>query len=315
MNRHPIIIDTDPGVDDAFAIMMALCEPNIDIRAYTTTCGNVGLKTTTRNMLGLKHLLNLDTAVYAGAEQPLAIPFKDASDVHGDSGLGYYQFSEVSKLSADEYAWDAIYRIAKECNAIDIVALGPLTNIAIALLRYPDLPKYIRRVISMGGTIGYGNTAPYSEFNYWCDPLAAKLVLESELNVVMVGLNATRQTLLSVEDMERLKPKNPKIAEFTQAQNAFYWERLLAKGLKGFHLPDAVAVAYLLDPEVLHVEEKPVKVITDSGIKQGWTVVDLRRHVDTKLKTISVALSADKERYLKLLLRINHLLEEEYVQN
>lgn len=308
MNRISVIIDTDPGVDDAFAIFLAHASENIDIKALTTTAGNVGIGITTRNTLAIRELLGAEYPVYQGASEPLAIPLMDASDIHGSDGLGHYKIHDVNGACEPGYAWDAIYNTAREHGHMTIIALGPLTNLAISLLRYPDLPKYINKVVSMGGSVGFGNTAPYSEFNYWCDPLAARIVFESELKLEMVGLNATRQTSLNEEELSLLKLKSKKLDDFVQIQKKYYLERLMSKGLTtGFHLPDAVAVAAVVNHKILQCQEVPVKVITDTGMTQGWTVADLRRKRNNDSPMISVAMRADKELFLKELLSINKL--------
>lgn len=307
MIKHRLIIDTDPGVDDAFAILLAASDPQTEILALTTTAGNVGIENTTRNALGLKQLLGLKCPVFKGADRPLAIPLEDAANVHGEGGLGPYVFDHVPALETTELAWDAIYRLAQANPGSTLVALGPLTNVAIALMRYPDLPDVLGEVISMGGTIGYGNTVPYSEFNYYCDPLAAKIVLESKLKVTMVGLNATRQTQLSPDELASLDPQDPVLNRFVRLQREFYWDRLRTLGMEGFHLPDAAAMAVVLEPVLMHAERLPVHVVTDNGITQGWTVVDLRRRKDEKLHQVNVALSIDKTGYLRLMQQINGL--------
>jgi len=168
MIKNPVLIDTDPGIDDTFAIMLAKASVELDIKALTVTAGNVGLNNTLNNALGLCDLLNIDAPVYEGAEKPLIVELRDATEFHGESGLGGYTFKNTKKKPEKEYAWDAIYNIVKESKGnLTIIALGPLTNIAIALMKYPDLPKYVKRVVIMGGNFGdYGNCMPYSEFNF-----------------------------------------------------------------------------------------------------------------------------------------------------
>lgn len=308
MNKTKVVIDTDPGVDDAFAIFLAHASEKIDIAALTTTAGNVGIEVTTRNALGIRRLLGAEFPVYQGASEPLAIAFMDASDIHGSGGLGNYTFKAVEGLTEREYAWDAIYRLAKENGRITVIALGPLTNLAIALIRYPDLHHYVDKVVSMGGSVGYGNTAPYSEFNYWCDPLAARIVFESDLKIEMIGLNATRQTTLNDEDLAMLKSESVEIDDFVQIQKVYYLRRLMSKGLTtGFHLPDVVAVAAVINNDIVKFEEVPVKVISDTGITQGWTIADFRRRGDMGNPMISVAMKADKDLFLNEFLLINKL--------
>ena len=308
MNRIKVVIDTDPGVDDAFAIFLAHASEKIDIKAVTTTAGNVGIGITTRNALAIRELLGAKFPVFQGASEPLVIPFMDASEIHGSDGLGHYKIKGVESHCENGYAWDALYNIARENGKITVIALGPLTNLAIALLRYPDLSRYIEKVVSMGGSVGYGNTAPYSEFNYWCDPLAARIVFESDLKIHMIGLNATRQTSLNDEELDLLKSESSEIDEFVQIQKKYYLQRLISSGLTtGFHLPDVVAVAAVINQDLIEYQEAPVKVITDTGMTQGWTVADFRRRKDQGNPMISVAMKANKELFKNELLTINKL--------
>lgn len=305
MNRNKIVIDTDPGVDDAFAIFLAHTYLSDEIIALTTTAGNVGIKQTTKNTLGLKKMLNAKFEVYQGADRPLDIPFVDASDVHGTSGMGEYTFKEYDTITANEYAWDALYRLAKSHKKIDIIALGPLSNIAIALMKYPDFDQYINHVYSMGGSVGYGNTSPYSEFNYWCDPLAAQVVFNSSLSIKMIGLNATRQTMMSQEELNMISGKSSHFREFIALQKVFYSQRLIEKNLTGFHLPDAVAVAAMIDPSMITYENANVSIVVSAGQLQGYSIVDKQLLVHDKKH--EVAMVVDKDKYIQLMMRINQL--------
>lgn len=301
----PVIIDTDPGVDDAIAISLACAVKGLNILALTTVAGNVGIEDTTRNALGLRALLGASMPVHAGAEKPLIAPLSpmsDASDIHGLGGLGGYSFAGVQAPETRDYAWNTIRDIARSRGKVSIVALGPLTNIAIALLRHPDLPCHVDRIITMGGSLGYGNVAPYSEFNYWWDPLAAKIVLESPIDIFMIGLNATRQATLDEGEMQCLRSSaSPSLDAFLRFMRGFYTERLRSKGLStGLHLPDAVAVAFALDHDLLEFEPCHVDVVTDEGIRRGWTVVDTRKR-PREGKMVNVAMRADKARFLALL--------------
>lgn len=309
MLKYPVIIDTDPGVDDTFAIMMAKASPEFDIKALTVMAGNVDIGFTLNNALGLAELLGIDVPVYKGAEKPLIVEFKDASEYHGESGLGYYKLKEVNKKAENEYAWDGIYKLAKEHKGeLSIIALGPLTNIAIALLKYPDLPKYIKRLVIMGGTFyGYGNTTPYSEFNFWCDPHAAEIVLQSDLKKQIIGLNTTKQVILEEEDMNMLSSKDSNIEELIRSMIQFSKDNIKVKQVSGsFHIPDAVALAAMIKPEIFEFENHYVTCVTDGGLTQGWSIVDDRNKLGRK-PNADIALSVNKEEYFKLLLRINAL--------
>ena len=307
--KIPVLIDTDPGVDDAFAIMMAKASQNLDIKAITVTAGNVGLDNTLNNALGICDILGIDAPVYKGAERPMIVELKDAAEIHGTSGLGGYIFQDIKKTREKEYAWDGLYKTAKEYNGdLTVIALGPLTNIAIALIKYPDLPKYIKRMVIMGGNFGdYGNCVPYSEFNFWIDPHAAELVISSGINIEIYGLDCTRQTTLNIEELKRVSSANPKIEELIRHMEAFDIKRGQVAGKPaGFHIPDAVAVAGAIDPSIFGFEEHYVTVATEGGNIQGWSLIDKRQRLGKKANA-KIAKTVDKEKFVEILLGINNL--------
>lgn len=299
MKKIPVLIDTDPGIDDAFAIMLAASSEELDIKALTVTAGNVGLNKTLINALGLCEILNIDVPVHRGAEKPIIAELKDASEYHGNSGLGGYVFRNIKKKVENEYAWDAIYKVAKENHGeLTIITLGPLTNLAITLLKYPDLPKYVKRVVIMGGAFGvYGNCVPYSEFNFWIDPHAVNIVINSELNTEIYGLDTTRQTTMTADEFNLLKSEDKKIDELINHMRDFN---------RTSHLPDTVAVAAAIKPEIFTIKKETVVCSTNTGITQGWSIID-KRNKSGKEPNTYVALSVDKKEFLDLLLRINTL--------
>ncbi len=301
MKTQKIVIDTDPGVDDAFAILLAhACLDPADILAVTTTAGNVGIDSTTHNALGLKRLLNASYEVYQGADRPLEVPFHDASHIHGSSGMGEYQFREVAALEGNEPAWDALYRIAKREGKISLITLGPLTNIALTLTKYPDFPDYIERLISMGGSTGKGNRTPFSEFNYYCDPHAAAIVFASDLPVTMVGLNVTEQAFADSATMSSLVVADRAINELVSSLKVFYRGTISGiSPVKGYHLPDAVAVAACIDEGLCRYESLRVSIVIEEGERQGMSAVGTEG-----ANLIKVAVGVDPERFRSLLLRI-----------
>lgn len=309
MIKNPVLIDTDPGIDDTFAIMMAKASEELDIKAITVTAGNVGLNNTLNNTLGLCDLLNIGAPVYKGAEKPLIVELRDASEIHGESGLGGYTFKDIKKKPEKEYAWDAIYNIAKENKGnLTIVALGPLTNIAIALMKYPDLPQYVNRVVIMGGNFGdYGNCMPYSEFNFWIDPHAAELVINSGLKTEIYGLDCTRQTTLTTEELKRIKSNDPKIEELIRHMEAFDIDIAKNRGkIPTIHIPDGAAMAGAINPSIFKLEKHYVTCITESGNIQGWSIMDNKNRLGKEPNTL-VARTVDKEGFVELMMRISTL--------
>ncbi len=301
-DRRRIVIDTDPGVDDAFAILLAYRWFQKDqILALTTTAGNVGIEATTHNALGLKSLLHASFEVYRGASRPLKVPLEDASHIHGRHGMGEFEFGETAALTGRESAWDALYRIAKREGKITLIALGPLTNLAIALEEYPDLPEYIEAVYSMGGSTDRGNRTPYAEFNYYCDPHAARRVYESGLHICMIGLNVTEPAYADEATMDALHPKDPGVRALTDSLKEHY-RGTLGSAQKGYHLPDAVAVAACIDPDLCSYREVPILIETQDEKTRGMSRMDEQGSC-----AVQVAVDVDVIRFRKILLALNEL--------
>lgn len=303
MSKTPIIIDTDPGVDDFFAILLAAASPALDIRAFTTVAGNCPLVVTSRNALAITERYGLSIPVAKGAAEPLNILLHTAEYIHGEKGLGNLSIPEPAGTFSAAYAWDVIYREAiQHSGKLEIVALGPLTNLAIALLKYPDLASHIKRIVFMGGSTDIGNVTSYAEFNIYVDPLAADIVLNSGIPLVMVGLNVTMRTLLHPQEIESLTAGDSQICTDC---------RILAQGLvdayrkagytSGIALHDALAVAYAIDPEVLECEEFAVMVERKSSLNMGRTAVEIDHVSNPHSKNCQVALRSNKKRFLSLL--------------
>ena len=216
----PIIIDTDPGIDDAAAISLALCHSKFDVKMISTVNGNVGIEKTTANALKLKQFFNSNVQVHRGASKPLLNQIVDAAPVHGESGMDGYQFPPVSESDLTSvHAVEALKNLLINSEEpITIVAIGPLTNIAILLSSYPEVQNHIKEVIIMGGSTGRGNVTPLAEFNIYCDPEAAQVVFNSGLPLTMVGLDLASKAMFTYDFVKSFKevnetgqnpPKNP----------------------------------------------------------------------------------------------------------
>jgi purine nucleosidase/pyrimidine-specific ribonucleoside hydrolase len=270
----PIVIDCDPGHDDAIAIMLALGSPEVDLRAVTTVSGNAPLHHTTANAIRvLDHVGCSEVPVAAGADRPLIRDPYTPGDVHGETGLDGPDLPPPARSPVDTHAVDVIAEIATASeHPVTLVAIGPLTNVAIFAARHPEAAAALERVVIMGGSIGLGNVTPAAEFNIWGDPEAARRVFTSGLDVTMVGLDVTHKALFTGEQNEALRPRG-RAARLAAELVDFY--RRSHPRIGGTPIHDAVAVAQVVKPDLLTLERCHVEV--DCGpVSRGRTLVDLR---------------------------------------
>ncbi|GAA0134068.1 ribonucleoside hydrolase RihC [Paenibacillus sp. YSY-4.3] len=277
MNKRPIIIDTDPGIDDAVALAIALYSEKVDVRLITTVAGNVGLDKVTLNALKLLKFFKKDIPVAMGADRPLIKAPIDASNVHGSTGMDGYDFEEPTKeLLLQENAVNAMYRVIMESEQpMTLVPIGPLTNIALLLRMYPEVKEKIAEVVIMGGSTARGNAGVMAEFNIFADPEAAKIVFQSNLPVVMVGLDVGLKALVYPEDSEQLKDMNETGRMIYQLFQK-YRGGSMKTGLKMY---DSCAIAYLLQPEMFTVADTFVDIELSGTLTSGCTVVDLKGYL------------------------------------
>jgi inosine-uridine nucleoside N-ribohydrolase len=267
-----LIIDTDPGIDDAIALYLALASPELDIAGLTTVFGNVDVAVATRNAVTLLDIAGrADIPVARGAAAPLAMPYLGAiPHIHGHDGLGDGgRLPEPSRGPVDVPAAEFLCR---EAPGATILAVGPLTNLALALRLRPDLDTLVDRVVVMGGNaLGPGNATPAAEANIMNDPEAADVVFGARWPVTMVGLDVTHQALLSGAAITELTSADSPTARLLGQAIPLY-QRFFAdaNGLDGIYLHDPSAVAYLLDPTLFRTEQWPVRVETQ-GISRGKT--------------------------------------------
>ena len=277
MSSRPIIIDTDPGIDDAVAIAVALNSPELDVRLITTVGGNVSVEHTTDNALKLVDFFEKDVPVAAGAAGPLIAEFVDASDIHGASGMEGYEFPEPdgSKLlpqTAVEAMRDTL--MASE-DPVTLVSLAPMTNVALLLKVFPQVREKIERIVLMGGTCGRGNKGVLSEFNVASDPEAAAIVFSSGVPIAMAGLDVGWGAMLRPEDSERIRDLN-ETGKMFYSMFGHYRGGSLKTGLKMY---DAHAMAYLLDPDMYETADVYVGIELDGSMTKGCTLVDLRGYL------------------------------------
>jgi inosine-uridine nucleoside N-ribohydrolase len=270
------IIDCDPGHDDAAALLLAAA--HLDVAAVTTVFGNNTLAATTRNALAVLELAGLDWPVYAGASRPLSGIQMEVADVHGVGGLEGVDLPTPSRQTAPGDAADFLIEMASEYRGgLTLVALGPLTNIAIALHREPRLAQWLTAVSLMGGSTTVGNVTPVAEFNIHCDPEAADKVFRAGIPIAMVGLNVTRQVGIRQAHIDQLLATGGHIAAVFAGLFAFYLARSRQVfGLTTASLHDPCALLPFVAPELMDYREAHVAVELDGHHTRGMTVCDLR---------------------------------------
>jgi inosine-uridine nucleoside N-ribohydrolase len=301
-----VILDCDPGHDDAIALLLALSSPEVKLLGVTTVSGNQTLEKTTANAIRvLDYVRRTDLPVAAGAPRPLVRERHVAAEVHGETGLDGPDLPPPSRPPEAVHAidWIATAITASE-QPVTLVPTGPLTNIALFVARYPDLVHRVERIVLMGGAIGEGNTTPAAEFNIWADPEAAHRVFTSGLEVTMVGLDVTHKALLTPAHIERFEGRAGKlVADLYAFYSQFHARRY---GWDGSPVHDAVAIAHVIDPTLLTTAHAGVVVDTGPELSRGRTHIDLHRwHWQPNAH---VAVEVDAERFLGMLIeRISSL--------
>ena len=296
----PVIIDCDPGHDDAMALLLALASPELELVAVTTVAGNQTLEKVTANAIRVLDVAGADAIpVAAGADRPLVHPARVAVEVHGETGLDGPELRIPSRHPEPVHAVALMARALRE-RPLTLVPVGPLTNIALLLALHPDVAERIERIVLMGGAIAEGNVTPAAEFNIWCDPEAAQRVFSSGIDVTMVGLDVTHRALLSRERAEELRASG-RAGAFAADLHAFY-SRFHATIYHDAATPvhDALAVASLIRPELLRAERMAVEIDASTGICRGRTVVD-RWGRTGRPASASVAIDVDGEAFIDLL--------------
>jgi len=294
MKPRIVIIDTDPGIDDAAAIAVMLSEPSLDVKLIASVSGNVGIEHTTNNALKLLTFLKKDVPVAKGAAAPLLRDNRFATNAHGQSGMGGFEFPEPKKeLLLEENAVLSEYRILKEAGEkVTILTLGPLTNIALLIQTFPEVKEKIEEIIMMGGSTERGNIGIYGEFNVTIDPEAAKIVFRSGIPITMVGLDIGRKARLTAEDLEELE-KSGEAGTMISSLFRSYDGGHVEEGVKMY---DPSAAMYLMEPELFETKEAFVDVEISSPLTIGATVVDYDGTL-SETKNAAVCVDVDVERF------------------
>jgi inosine-uridine nucleoside N-ribohydrolase len=294
-----IVIDCDPGHDDAMAILLALASPELDLVGVTTVAGNQTLDKTTRNALvTLEVGGRSDIPVAAGADAPLRRELRTAAHVHGETGLDGPELPEPSAKPVAEHAADFLAELIEPGTVL--VPMAPLTNIALLLERDSHVHERIDRIVWMGGAIAEGNITPAAEFNAFVDPEAAAIVFASGIPITMIGLDVTHKALFTRAHAEQLREAGRAgrfVAELSDFFQRFH-ER--SYGFEGSPIHDAMAVAHVIDPTLVTTRHVNVAVETRSELCDGRTVVDVRG-VTGRTENADVGVEVDAKRFLELL--------------
>lgn len=302
MNRIPVILDGDPGHDDAIAWLLALAHEELDVRAVIPVSGNVSLEKTTYNTLRILTLLGrTDIPVAPGAAKPLLELPSHAPSVHGESGLDGPALPEPVFEVCGMTGVELMAKVLRESRQkVTIVPTGALTNVAALLTAYPTLKRRIKRIVLMGGGILSGNWTPAAEFNILIDPEAAKIVFESGVPIVMAPLDVTEKALVFPEDFERIRALGNPVSSIVAEWLDFFYKFHLTIGYKGAPLHDPCAVGYLLKPEMFVTREMYVEIETSGMYCKGVTVGDVRG-VSGKKPNATVMMNLDRQAFVDLL--------------
>ena len=278
--QRKILLDCDPGHDDAVAMMLAWGNPSIELLGVTTVGGNQTLDKVTRNALSVATVVGMhDVPIAAGCRLPLVRPVEIAPDVHGDSGLDGVELPEPAVQLDPRHGVDLIIEtiMSNEPGTVTLVPTGPLTNIAMAARKEPRIVERVQEVVLMGGGYHVGNWSPVAEFNIKVDPEAAHIVFNEKWPIVMVGLDLTHQALATDEVAERIAAVPGSVSQFTLGLFTFF--RKAYQDAQGFEFPpvhDPCTLAYLIDPTIVETVKVPLDVELNGSLTTGMTVADFR---------------------------------------
>jgi pyrimidine-specific ribonucleoside hydrolase len=301
MNKIPIIIDCDTGTDDAIAIIEALYSPRYDVRAITTVAGNVALKYTSQNTLNLVRYLGFDTRVAVGAAQPIRGEIvHSGEETHGNTGMGTVVLPHADCCF---YEKNAVETIIEEARALKgelvLVPIGPMTNIALAIMVYPELKKLIKEIVFMGGAMHGGNITAVAEFNAWADPEALSIVLNSGIKCTMIGLDVTEKAILDKADADYYRQLGTNAGRVVADLLEFMFKRF-SVGKENALMHDGLAVAVVAEPDLVKTKRYYVDCECDGKYTRGHTYVayrDIFFKKGEKPELCDVALELDLPRF------------------
>jgi inosine-uridine nucleoside N-ribohydrolase len=300
-----ILLDCDPGHDDAIALLLALASPEVELLGVTTVAGNQTLEKTTANAIRVLDFVGRDDIpVAVGAERPLLREPFVAKYVHGETGLDGPDLPPPQREPLEQHAVDFL---AERTAGATLVPVGPLTNVALLLAKYPDAKP--DRIVLMGGSIGLGNVTPAAEFNIWADPEAAARVFDSGIDVTMIGLDVTHQALLRDEHVEQLRASGRTGRMVAELYDFFHQFHAKTYGFTGSPIHDAVALAQVFRPDLVQTEHRHVAIECGSELTRGRTVVDLWRRTANE-PNAHVGVDVEGEAFVELLLERLPMLDK-----
>jgi inosine-uridine nucleoside N-ribohydrolase len=304
MTRPRVVIDTDPGVDDAAAILLALADPEIEVVGLTAVDGNVALAKTANNALRICELAGVEVPVAAGAPRPLIRErpwHPDEQSVHGDDGLGQVLPAEPSRRLLEVHAVDFIAGLA-ERGPLTIVGIAPLTNLALMLARHPDISERIERFVIMGGARLEGNMSPAAEFNIWCDPEAAHRVFSSGVPITLLPLDITHQAVLNAEEFAELRATG-EIGTALARMIAFYQDRHVVAYGEGFSpMHDVLATLFLSRPDAMSFVRGHITVDCGDSPSRGATLINTSLD-PAVVGNADIGVTLDRERFARTLIQ------------
>ncbi|MDR0526293.1 MAG: nucleoside hydrolase [Spirochaetaceae bacterium] len=302
MKKIPVIIDCDPGHDDAIALILAFAREELDVKAVTVSAGNQSIEKTLLNAKKVLSFIGKHPPLAAGATKPLFRKLETAAEVHGESGL------DGPSLPAPDFSEEPVpavellrKTIMETPEPVTLVPTGPLTNIAILFTAYPEVKKNIRQISLMGGGIEAGNWTSAAEFNIFVDPEAADIVFKSELPIIMAGLDVTHKALFLREDIAELRRIGGRVPILVAELLDFFFEYHIAQDFAGAPLHDPCAVAYLVKPELFSARQYHVDIETRGEHTAGMTLAD-RRHWSKTKPNVTALLDVDRAGFVNLLI-------------
>lgn len=304
MSKIPVWFDADTGVDDATALLLAnKLDEKLQIVGISCVAGNVPVEQVTENTLRICDLMKKQYPVFKGAGKPWFKEYHDACYFHGNNGIGDAVLPKELYEAGKEKAWDALHEAALRYEGqLEVIAVGPLTNIATAIVKYPDLDKLIKRVLIMGGAASGGNVTPAAEFNIYEDPHAAQTLFMSGIPVVMCGLEVTMQAYLTSEEIDEIHGHHTSVTDFYYACTRISHRASQRLGLPGLCIHDACPVLFAAYPELFKGEEAGVYVETQSELTLGKTVTDLYSNFQFPEKNTFIVTDIDREKFAKVMI-------------